>query len=105
MTNEEFQLMLVGKLNEFQAWLQSQHYDACRLVQYCGIECVGAIDVALDEVEIEIKGALREGYGVAWATNDRKLYLVVWEPDGLPWTWPQVFCEEHLDDLNKYLMG
>lgn len=103
MMNEEFQLMLVGKLNEFQAWSQSQHYDACRLVQYCGIECVGAIDVPLNHVAREIKGGLGEGYSVAWAINDRRLYLVVWEPHDLPWTWPQVSREEHLDDLSKYL--
>jgi hypothetical protein len=67
---------------------------SCRLVQFSGDACTGRIDVPPDEIESEITGAICEGLGVDWNEHEGALYLVLWEPESLPWTWRDVFAEQ-----------
>lgn len=93
---DDFRERLQDRLTAFRVWRADRPLLSCRLVQHTGDseERTGAIDVPLDEIESEITGALCEGFGVDWNINEGQsvLYLVVWEPENLPWTWREVFA-------------
>jgi hypothetical protein len=90
-------------LTDFRGWSQGRRLLNCRLVQYCGIEKIGAIDVPTEEIESQIEGLINEGMRVAWAEHNQRLFLRVWEHDGPEPPWTKVFAEEHLEDVEKLL--
>jgi hypothetical protein len=94
--SSEFRERMDTTLRAYGEWAATRHRLPCRLVSYCGVECAGGIEVPPDEVEAEIIGAICEGMGIDWSEHQDRLYLVVWEPEGLPWTWQAVFDEQHL---------
>jgi hypothetical protein len=92
----EFAAKLATKLSDYRHWALGRHFNSVRLVQYCGVEMVGARDIALSEVEQQISGCTCEGFGVEWAEQNQRLYLCVWEPWDQPGTapdWSKVFIE------------
>jgi len=78
-------------------------FTSVRLVQYCGGECVGGIDVAIDKAEDQIRGCLEEGYRADWGENGERLYLCVSESIDGPLDWTKVFREEHFSDIDAVL--
>lgn len=91
--SNDFAERLQGKLAAYRSWAQENPAAACRLVHYVGIDC-NAIDVTLDEIELQIEGCLAEGFQVDWAVRNERIYLRVWEdpePD-----WEFVFQERSL---------
>ena len=62
----------------FRRWAQGRDVSVCRLVQYVGVDLLGAIDVPLGEVESQIEGLVCEGFLVAWA----QLCRVIIAPEG-----------------------
>ncbi len=103
MMNMDFQRELEKQLHTFREWSRNKQFQECRLVQYCGVECLGGISVALSEIESQIEGLISEGFCVDWQEHAGWIYLAVWEPPELEWTWPQVIAEQHLADLSQWL--
>ena len=96
---EDFRRELDAKLNAYRDWSVSRKLTSCRLVQYCGIELAGAIDVPMNEVEQQIRGLVCEGFYVDWMERDSQLVLRVWEFGGPEPDWPKVFAEQPLRAL------
>ena len=94
----EFIAKLEAKLLEFHTWSRGRNFSGLRLVQYCGVEMIGAHDINLNEIDDRISGYVREGFYVGWAEQSGRLYLCVWEYPGPVPPWPRVFAEEDLDD-------
>lgn len=92
-----------SKLADFREWARTRNFSGVRLVKYCGVEKVGAIDIADIEVEAQIEGLLCEAFYVDWAEWDGKLYLRVWEDGEWEPPWSKVFAEEHLVDMDEWL--
>ena len=90
-------------LADFRAWSESNKYMGCRLVQYSGVDFVGAIDVDLDQIENQIKGLLCEGFYVDWNVFNNLVYLRVYEYGGPEPTWDQTIKEEPLADVAAIL--
>ena len=76
--NFEFQTKLDDKIKEFRFWVDGRSVAVARLVQYSGIEFLGAIDVAPKELEEQIVGLQCEGFYVDWAEHNERIYLRVW---------------------------
>ena len=96
--NENFRHILDTRLDAFRAWSRDRPFRRCRLIQYCGAECLGGIDFEFGAAKKQIEGLLGEGFSVDWQEHGGLLYLVAWDPPGLGWSWPNVFAERHLDD-------
>jgi hypothetical protein len=101
---DAFRSMRDETLADFRKWSRDRALTSCRLVQYCGVQCIGAIDVTLADAQAQIDGLLCEGFCVNWTECDGRLYLRVWELDGPEPTWPKVFAEEHLADFDQILL-
>lgn len=99
----EFQIKIDKKISEYRDWIREKNFSRCRLVQYCGVDLVGALDVPFNEVESQITGLLCEGYYVDWQVNNDCCYLRVWEFDGPEPEWTKVFAEVPLADVNEIL--
>jgi hypothetical protein len=97
--NDAFRSKLGARLDAYREWARNHDLSSCRLVQYLGIECMGGLDVPLDEVESQIAGLVCEGLRVDWAEADGRLYLRVFEGTAPKPSWPKVFAEGHLTDL------
>jgi hypothetical protein len=97
--NSEFQVKLDAKLKEYRAWAHGRAVAVGRLVQYSGIEFVGAIDVAPEELERQICGLVCEGFHVDWAEHNDRTYLRVWEHPGPKQSWDLAFDEKDLMDV------
>jgi hypothetical protein len=91
--NEEFRRKLEAKLTAFRDWSRHKRLTSVRLVQYCGVEMVGAIDLAADEVVRQIEGLVCEGFYVDWSELEGRLYLRVWEYGGPEPSWLKVYDE------------
>jgi len=94
--DRSFRLGVEALLAEYREWSSTQALTGGRLVQYRGLDLVGAHDVPLAEVEREMERLLYEGQYVDWAEHQGRLYLRVWgygdpEPD-----WLKVFAEQPL---------
>lgn len=90
----EFKEKLEAKLSAYREWQSRRSFSSARLVQYSGIEMIGAHDVGLSEVENQIEGAISEGFRVEWSEHQGRLYLCVWEgPPHSPPPWDCVFHE------------
>ena len=97
----EFAAKLATRLADYRAWAHGRRISSVRLVQYCGVEMIGARDIALAEVEQQISGCTCEGFSVEWAEQKERLYLCVWEPwdtHGTAPDWSKVFSESDLID-------
>ena len=97
--NFEFQTKLDDKIKEFRFWVDGRSVAVARLVQYSGIEFLGAIDVAPKELEEQIVGLQCEGFYVDWAEHNERIYLRVWEYPGPEPNWELVFEEKDLMDV------
>ncbi|MCK7629496.1 hypothetical protein MZ018_16545 [Shewanella sp. JNE10-2] len=80
--NPEFEQKLNRKLAAFDAWANVSTFRECKLVQYCGVDLVGVIDVETDQIVDQITGLLCEGFYVDWKQNGSILYLRVYEFGG-----------------------
>src|SRR5262245_28563342 len=91
--NEEFLSKLNAKLESYRAWCEGRVFKSVRLVQSCGNDLVGAIDVLIGDVESQIEGLVSEGFYVDWAQHEHQLFLRVWEFGGPDPDWPSVIAE------------
>ncbi|WP_113962251.1 hypothetical protein [Roseimicrobium gellanilyticum] len=80
----------------FRQWLEGRRLSGCRLVQYCGPELTGAIDVEADAVEAGIEGVVAEGFYVNWAAHHDRLYLKIWEYGYHEPSWEDVYAERNM---------
>lgn len=103
--DDAFRSGLQTKLAGYDRWSCGRFFHGCRLIQYCGVEMVGAVDVPLAEVKSQIEGLVCEGFRVDWAEHKDKLYLRVWESDGPEPDWSKVVAEQPLADINELLRG
>ena len=88
---------------DLRSWIRDIGSKPWRLVQYCGVELVGTLDLPSEEVEGQVSGLLREGFRVDWVIHDLAFYLRVYEPDGPEPPWESVFREAHLADISEIL--
>lgn len=95
---EEFRRKIHEKVVGFQNWMHDRQFHVIRMLQYCGIELVGACDIASEDVILPITSLLCEGFDVDWAQNGKRIYLRVWEYGGPEPAWPHVFAELPLTD-------
>ena len=96
--NEAFLAKLNAKLEAYREWRAGRDVQAARLVQYCGVELVGALDIPVGDVESRIEGLVCEGFYVDWAEHERRLIVRVWEFDGPEPDWPSVWAERALQN-------
>jgi hypothetical protein len=94
--NLEVTKKIEEKLAAYRTWRTGQQFQTCRLVQYCGSEMIGAIDVSRSEIEAQIQGLLAEGFYADWICHDAKLYLREWEFGGAEPEWRFVYAETDL---------
>ena len=99
----EFEKSLNVKLTQWSNWANENSFTKCRLVQYSGVELVGALDVPLDEIETQIKGLITEGFYVDWKPQGQIAYLRVYEYGGPEPDWKKTFAEKNLG--NKWLLN
>jgi hypothetical protein len=92
-------------LEAFHVWKEGQRFSDCRLVQYCGPERIGAIDVEVGETEPEIEGLVAEGFSVTWAVHRDRLYLKVWEYGYDEPGWEEVYAERDMPKPWKRMNG
>jgi hypothetical protein len=97
--DESFQKKLQAKLDGYRDWSRDHTLLSCRLVQYCGVDLVGVIDVPLADVESQIKGLVCEGFYVDWTEREGRLVLRVWEFGGPEPEWAKVLAEQALADI------
>lgn len=74
-----------------------------RVVRYSGGGLLGALDVALPELEGKVSDAVREGCSVAWVWRNALLYLQVVQAGGPAPSWERVFAEQDLADVRSVL--
>lgn len=94
--NLEVAKKIEESLAAYRAWSIGQPFHSCRLVQYCGPEMIGAIDVPLPEIKAQIRGLLAEGFYVDWTCHIGRLYLRVWEFGGGEPEWRFVYDESDI---------
>lgn len=92
-----------ARLAAFQAWLALHPFSHCRLVQYSGVDLVGAMDVEPSDVEAQIAGLLAEGFRVDWLDRDQKLFLRIWEGRCPEPGWDAVLAARPLADVAAIL--
>jgi hypothetical protein len=97
--DEAFRLMLQAKLADFRGWSAVRSVTGYRLVQYCGVDLIGALSGPLSEIEAQIEGLVCEGMTVDWAEKGGLVYLRVWEFGGPEPDWSKVFTEVPIADL------
>src|SRR5262245_24384825 len=93
-----FRVKVETKLSHYREWSHARAFTGGRLLQYRGLDLVGARDVALPEVESQVEGLLYQGFHVDWAEHQGRLYLRVWEFAGPEPAWPSVLAEQPLTD-------
>jgi hypothetical protein len=67
--DEQFRAKLDAKLAEYRAWSAGRVFPSCRVVQYVGVDLVGAKSLPLSEVESEIEGLVCEGFYLDWTEH------------------------------------
>lgn len=100
---DAFRSKLQTKLSDYRSWSVGRRLSGCRLVQYCGVEMVGAQDVPLAEVESRIESLICRGFYVDWEQHQSRLFLRVWEFGGPEPEWAKVFAEQALIDIDDLL--
>ena len=94
-----------AKVMAFHEWSHERPFRSARIVQYCGVDLVGACDVPIKEVVSRIEGLLCEGFYVDWYEQDERLYLRVWEFGGPEPDWSKVIAEKPLVEVDDLLRG
>jgi hypothetical protein len=98
MTNQDVLDRAQATWDQFQLEDQSLSYTGCRLVQYSGLECCGSMEVPLSELEMQIKGAICEGFGVDWkVASEGTLFLCIWESIAPLLNWEAIFAQKDFD--------
>ena len=103
MESPEFRERLDAIFLELSLGKESRSSQGVRLVQYCGVEMRGALDVPESEIEHQIEGLVAEGFCLKWINENGITYLKVWEPDGPEPDWSSVFKEDNLTDVQQIL--
>src|SRR5262249_39723162 len=62
-----FRVKVQTKLSDYREWLHGRAVTGGRLLQYRGLDLVGARDIPLAEVEHHVEGLLHQGFHVDWA--------------------------------------
>jgi len=88
------------RLDAFRAWRVDHSFASARLVQYCGDECVGGIDIAIDEAENQVRGCLAEGFRVEWKEQSGRLHLCISESIDGPLDWTKIFGEADFSEID-----
>ena len=101
--DENFKSRLDVKLGEFRGWFREHQTQSCRLVQYCGVDLVGALDIPVQDIESQIERLVCEGFYVDWTDQAHRLYLRVWEHGGPVPPWSRVFAEQPVVDISGLL--
>lgn len=96
--NPEVLKRISDAVASYRTWCQDRQFQNCRLVQYCGPDMIGAIDVPVAQIEAQIEGLLAEGFDVDWGSNGNQLYLRVWEFGGAEPDWQSVYAERSLQN-------
>jgi hypothetical protein len=99
--NDAVRSKLQSQLAAFRDWSAGYELSACRLVRYCGVDLLGALDIPPNEIESRIEGLICEGFYVDWAEHRGRLYLRVWEYGGPEPDWAKVFSEQPLADIDE----
>lgn len=94
--NLEVAKKIKEKLAAYHTWSTGQQFQSCRLVQYCGSEMIGAINVSCSQIEVQLQGLFAEGFCVDWICHDARLHLRVWEFGGAEPEWRFVYAETDL---------
>ncbi len=102
---DAFHSRVLARLAAYRGWSAGRGLTGCRLVHYCGVELLGAQDLPPGEVEPRIEELVCEGFSVDWAEHQGRLFLRVWEFGGPEPTWPKVFAEQPLTDIDELLRG
>lgn len=102
--DDGFGAKVESRLGAYRNWTDGRDLRNCRLVQYVGVEMLGANDVPLGDVESQIQGLVCEGFQVDWAPDCNRMYLRAWESGGPEPPWPRVLAEEHLADIDGILI-
>ncbi|PSB56562.1 hypothetical protein [Chamaesiphon polymorphus] len=97
--NSEFQAKIDDRLKAYRSWAHGRSVTIGRLVQYSGVEFLGAIDIAQEKLEEQIFDLECEGFDVDWSEHNEKIYLRVWEYPGPEPSWDLVFEEKDLMDM------
>lgn len=58
----DFHAKMEASLSEYRTWAHGRDFSGLRLVQYCGVEMIGAHDIGISEIERRISGYLREAF-------------------------------------------
>jgi len=74
-----------------------------RLVEYRGVDLLGAVDVALADLETQVTRSLSEGQRVDWLCRNGRLYLRTFAADAPAPSWERVFAEEDVADVRAIL--
>ncbi len=96
--SSEFSKYQDEKLASYRNWAEAHCPKDGRLVHYCGIDCIGAADIAAAQVEERIADLLCEGFFVDWALHGGRVFLRVHEFGGPEPSWEKVFQEASLID-------
>jgi hypothetical protein len=94
--NEDVIRRMDAKVAGFQSWMCNRKFRDIRVVQYCGVELVGANNIAPEDAVDYVRPHVYEGFHVDWCQHGERIYLRVWEPwydDDPEPGWPLVFAE------------
>jgi hypothetical protein len=94
----------VGRhLKSFRSWRKEHEGNRAVLVQYCGPEMTGSIDIELDQIEAQIEGCVGEGFDVFWSEKGNIIFLCVIESWEKEIEWEKVYMKEDLIDVDGLL--
>ena len=91
------------RVADFRVWRSGRLLLSARLVHYCGDECTGGVDLALEEAEGQIRSCLEEGFRADWDQNGQRLCICISESVEGPLDWQKVLQEQHLSDTGALL--
>jgi hypothetical protein len=95
--NAEFKAKLDRKLAGLRDWMEAYSFANCRIVQYCGVECLGSMDIKRDEIECRVECYIKEGFNADWNMLDSVAVLRIYEYPGPEPAWDLVLSESDLD--------
>lgn len=97
--NEEVQNKIESAKKSFNEWQVRHQCSSARLVQYCGVEHVGTIAVAIDDVPNQLEGLIGEGFYVDWMNQGDEIVMRAWEYGGPEPDWGKVFLGQDLEEI------
>lgn len=101
----EFRAQLEAKLVSLRQFVATwpHNLSGARLVQYCAVDFLAAVDFPLEEIERQVTGSVCGGFFVDWICRNQLLYLRVFEFDRPKPSWERVFAQEDLADV-KFIL-